>query len=75
LAVSDAAAERSAELSAASDALAVKGVDELSTAAMAGMVARDAAQTGVAEIAAGAEELGAGEATKAMGEALEERAQ
>jgi len=67
LAVSDAAAERSAELSAASDALAVKGVDELSTAAMAGMVARDAAQTGVAEIAAGAEELGAGEATQAMG--------
>jgi hypothetical protein len=75
LAVSEAAAERSAELSAASDALAVKGVDELSTAAMAGLVARDAAQTGVAEIAAGAEELGAGEEIQAMGATLEERAQ
>ena len=75
LAVSEAAAARSAELSAASDALAVKGVDELSTAAMAGMVARDAVQTGVAEIAQGAEEMGMGEATQAMGETLEERAQ
>jgi hypothetical protein len=34
----------------------------------------DTAQTGVAEIAQGAEEMGAGEATEAMGEALEERA-
>ena len=67
MAVSDAAADRSAELSAASDALASKGVDELSTAAMAGLVARDAAQTGVADIAAGAEELGAGEATDGDG--------
>jgi hypothetical protein len=73
-AVSEAAAQRSAELSAASDALAARGVDELTTAAMAGAVARDTAQTGVAEIAQGAEEMGAGEATEAMGEALEERA-
>ena len=75
LAVSDAAAQRSAELSAASDALAAKGVDELTTAAMAGMVAKEAAQAGVAEIAQGAEEMGMGEATMAMGETLEERAQ
>jgi hypothetical protein len=74
-AVSEATAQRSAELSAASDALAVKGVDELTTAAMAGMVAREAAQSGVAEIASGAEEMGMGEATMAMGETLEERAQ
>ena len=73
-AVSDAAAQRSAELSAVSDALAAKGVDELTTAAMAGMVARDAAQTGVAEIAAGSEEIGKGKAASAMGETLEERA-
>ena len=74
-AVSEAAAKRSAELSAASGALAARGVDELTTAAVAGAVAREAAQTGVAEIAQGAEELGAGEATAAMGEVLEERAQ
>ena len=74
VAVSEAAAERSAELSVASDALAVKGVDELETAAVAGAVAKEAARTGVAEIAAGAEEMGAGEATEAAGEALEARA-
>jgi hypothetical protein len=74
-AASEAVAERSAELSVASDMLAAKGVDELTTAAMAGMVARDAAQSGVAEIASGAEEMGAGEATAAMGAAFEERAQ
>ena len=73
-AASEAVAERSAELSVASDMLAAKGVDELTTAAMAGMVARDAAQSGVAEIANGAEEMGAGEATAAMGAAFEERA-
>jgi len=74
MSVAEAAAQRSAELSAASDALAAKGVDELTTAAVAGMVARDAAQAGVAEIATGAEEMGVGEATAAMGEVLEERA-
>ena len=74
VAVSEAAAERSAELSVASDVLAVKGVDELETAAVAGAVAKEAARTGVAEIAAGAEEMGAGEATEAAGEALEARA-
>jgi hypothetical protein len=72
--VAQVAAERSAELSAASDMLAAKGVDELTTAAVAGAVARGAAQSGVANIATGAEELGAGEATAAMGEVLEERA-
>jgi hypothetical protein len=75
VAVSEAAAERSAELSAASDALAAKAVDEMVTAEIAGSVAKDAAVTGVAEIGKGAEALGAGEATMAMGEALEERAQ
>ena len=74
MAVSEAAAERSGELSVASDVLAVKGVDELETAAVAGAVAKEAARTGVAEIAAGAEEIGAGEATEAAGEALEARA-
>jgi hypothetical protein len=75
LAVSEAAAERSAELSAASDALAARAVDEMVTAKIAGSVARESAVTGVAEIAKGAEEMGAGEATVAMGEALKERAQ
>jgi hypothetical protein len=73
-AASEAVAERSAELSVASDMLAAKGVDELTTAAMAGMIARDAAQSGVAAIASGAEEMGMGEATAAMGAAFEERA-
>ena len=38
------------------------------------MVAREAVAAGVTEIAQGAEEIGAGEATAAMGAALEERA-
>ena len=54
--------------------LAGQGVDELATAAAAGAVAKDAARTGVAEIAAGAEEVGKGEAAVAAGEALQERA-
>ena len=58
----------------AGDALAAKGVDELTTAAIAGAVARDAAQAGVAEIAEGAELMGEGAATVAVGEVLEERA-
>jgi len=74
LAVSDAAAQRSAELSAASDALAARAVDEMVTAEIAGSVARESAVIGVVEIAKGAEVMGAGEATMAMGEALEERA-
>jgi hypothetical protein len=45
------------------------------TAEIAGSVAKEAAVTGVAEIAKGAEVMGAGEATEAMGEALKERAQ
>jgi hypothetical protein len=49
-------------------------VDELVTAQIAGAVAREAAAEGVADIAQGAELVGAGEATAAMGEALEERA-
>jgi hypothetical protein len=44
------------------------------TAAVAGAVAEGAAKAGVEQIAAGSEEFGAGEATAAMGEALEERA-
>jgi hypothetical protein len=47
------ATQRSAELSAASDALAAKGVQELKTAAVAGAVARGAAATGVANISSG----------------------
>jgi hypothetical protein len=74
MAVSEAAAERSAELSAASDALAAKGVDELVTAELAGAVAREAVAAGVAEVAEGSATMGAGEATAAMGEMLEERA-
>jgi len=74
MSVSEVAAERSAELSAASDALAAKGVEELETAEMARMVAREAVVAGVTKIAQGAEEIGAGEATAAMGAALEERA-
>jgi hypothetical protein len=74
MAVSDAAAERSQELSMASDALAARGVDELVTAQMAGEVAREAAATGVAEIAEGAEMMGAGKMAEETGEALEKRA-
>jgi len=74
VAVSEAAAERSAELSAASDVLAAKGVGEVATAAAAGKVAKAAAKSGVAEIAKGAEAVGAGEAAAATGEALAARA-
>jgi hypothetical protein len=74
LAVSDVAAERSAELSAASDVLAAHGADELATAVAAGAVAKDAAEAGVAEIAAGAEEVGKGKAAVVAGEAMQERA-
>ena len=74
MAVSEVAAERSAELSAASDALAAKAVDELETAAVARAVAQEAVVEGVAEIARGAELVGEGEAVEAVGEALEERA-
>ena len=74
VAVSDAAAERSAELSAASDALAARGVDELATAAIAGAVAQKPPRPAWPKSPPGAEEMGAGEATVAMGEALEERA-
>lgn len=63
VAASEVAAERSAELSAASDALAAQAVNEFDTAQMAGAVAREAVATGVAEVAAGS-------ATEAMGEAL-----
>ena len=45
VAVAQVAAERSPEFSAASDALAGKAVDELTTAAMAGEVAREAVVT------------------------------
>ena len=74
MAASQAAAERSAELSVASDLLAIKGVDALATAAAAGEVAIAARAAGVAKIAKGAEAVGAGEATAAAGEALAARA-
>ncbi len=75
MAVSEVAAERSAQLSQASDALATRAADELVTAAVAREVAQDAVVAGVTEIAEGSATMGAGEATEAMGEALEERAQ
>jgi hypothetical protein len=65
LAVSKSAAERSKELSQASDALAARGVDELLTA--------KAAITGIAKVAEGSDEIGKGEALEATSEALEER--
>jgi len=51
-----------------------EGVVEFETAQMAGAVAREAVASGVVEIARGAEEIGAGKATAAMGEALEAQA-
>ena len=74
LAVSEAAAERSADLYKASDMLAARGGDELATAAVAGQVARAAGNAGVAKIATGAEATGMGEATNAAGEVLAARA-
>ncbi len=74
MAASQAAAERSAELSVASDLLAMKGVDALATAAAAGEVAMAARAAGVTKIAQGAEAIGAGVATAAAGEALAARA-
>ncbi len=68
------AAERSAELSVASDLLAMQGVDALATAAAAGEVAMAARAAGVTKIAQGAEAIGAGVATAAAGEALAARA-
>jgi hypothetical protein len=74
LAVSDAAAERSQELSQASDALAARGVDELMNAEGARDLAREAVVSGVVKIADGANEMGKGEALQATGEVLEDRA-
>jgi hypothetical protein len=74
VAVSKVAAETSAELSAVSDALAVKAVDEFDTAQMASMVAQDAVASGVTKVAEGSSAMSAGKATGAMGEALEARA-
>jgi hypothetical protein len=74
-AVASAAADRSDELSLASDLLAARGLDALGTAAVAADFARTAIQTGVSDIAAGAEGVGSGKALEAMGEALEQRAQ
>jgi hypothetical protein len=74
VAVAGVAAERSAELSAASDALAGEAVDELTTAAIAREVAREAVVTGVTAIAEGSATVAKGEAVEALGETLEERA-
>ena len=68
VAVSDAAAQRSAELAAASDALAAKGAGELKA------VAKAAAVAGGAEIAEGARAFGAGQTAVPTGEALAARA-
>ena len=54
--------------------LATKAVDELDAAQIAAAVAREAVAEGVTDIARGAEAIGAGEATEAMGKVLEERA-
>jgi hypothetical protein len=75
VAVSEVAAERSAQLAAASDALASRATDELITAAIAREVAQEAVVEGVTAIAEGSAVAGAGEATAAMGEALDARAQ
>ena len=74
LAVSEAAAERSADLYQASDMLAARGGDELATAVVAGQVARAAGNAGVAKIATGAEQVGMGETANAAGEILVDRA-
>jgi hypothetical protein len=74
LAVSEAAAERSADLYQASDMLAGMADDELAVAVVAGKVARVAGEAGVAEVAAGAEAVGKGKAAVAAGEALGARA-
>jgi hypothetical protein len=74
LAVSEAAAERSADLYQASDMLAGMADDELAVAVVAGKVARVAGEAGVAEVAAGAEAVGKGEAAVAAGDALQARA-
>lgn len=68
VAVSDAAAQRSAELAAASDALAAEGAGELKA------VAKAAAVAGGAEIAEGARAFGAGQTAVPTGEALAARA-
>ena len=70
VAVSEAAAERSADLYVASDMLAARGTDEMVTAAAAGQVARAAGSAGIANIAQGAGDIGAGEAAAAGGAAL-----
>ena len=68
------AAERSEQLAVTGVLLAGQGADELATAAVAGAAAKDAARAGVAEIAAGAREVGKGEAVVVAGEALQARA-
>ena len=51
--------ERAGELAVAGAVLAEQGVEELAVADAAGDVARDLAADGVAEVAAGAADLGA----------------
>jgi len=75
MAVSDAAAERSKELSKASGKLAQRGFDEIETAEMATDDARMSAAAGATDIAEGSAMLGTGAAMEQMGEALEDRAE
>jgi len=74
IAVSNAAAERSAELSVESELLAEKGADELITAEEAREVAKGSAKAGLSDIVEGAEMVGEGETLEAGGEVLEEGA-
>ena len=74
MAVSEGMAERSTELSAAGERLAERGADQVAVAAIAGQVARGLVDQGVAEVAAGAADLGAAAATESFAEALEEKA-
>jgi hypothetical protein len=75
MAVAEAAAQRSQQLSEASEQLAERGLAEIDTAEMAGEAARMSAAAGAVNLAEGSAMVGAGAAFEEVGGALEERAE
>ena len=74
LAVSQGAAEQSADLALASEALAEQGIEELQAAETARKVAKRMVKSGVEEVATGAAEMGAAMQMDAAAAALDEAA-
>lgn len=74
MAVSDAVAQRSDDLAMAGVGYAVTGIIEADIAMQAGAAARELTAVGVAEVAVGSMEMGAGATLEAVGETMAARA-